>query len=45
MVMPLVLVPIVQTEEIKMLEAKVDGSTDTDVADQGVHPSQGRTRL
>ncbi|MNJ47868.1 hypothetical protein D3C77_430420 [compost metagenome] len=39
-VMALVLVTIVQAEEIEVLEAEVDGSTDTDIAHQGIDSAE-----
>lgn len=38
---PLVLVAVIQTEQIQVFKAKVDGGTDTYIAHSGVHPHRG----
>ncbi|MNJ58383.1 hypothetical protein D3C77_540130 [compost metagenome] len=41
MMVPLVLIAVIQTEQIQVFKTKMDGGTDTYIAHQGVHPTEG----
>ncbi|MNR36176.1 hypothetical protein D3C85_1540720 [compost metagenome] len=41
MMVPLVLIAVIQTEQIQIFKTKMDGGTDTYIAHQWVHPTEG----